>query len=88
MTMKRVVKYCPMTSSPGQPTWARVALVTGAPRQRNVYEFQLRHFSLGLFIRIATPLAFFAMYSWEIVALTTSGNHVSQDDTVAVLLGR
>ena len=41
-----------------------------------------------VFIRIATPLAFFAMHSWEIVALKTSGNHVrhivsSQDDAVA-----
>ena len=47
----------------------------------------------GLFIRIATPLAFFAMHSWEIVALTTSDNRVrhivsSQDDAVAGLLGR
>ena len=46
-----------------------------------------------LFIRIATPLSFFAMHSWEIVALTTSGNRVrhivsSQDDAVAGLLGR
>ena len=47
----------------------------------------------GLFIRIGTPLAFFAVHSWEIVALTTSGNRVrhivsSQDDAVAGLLGR
>ena len=46
----------------------------------------------GLFIRTATPLAFSAMLSWEIVALTTSGNrarHIvsSQDDAVAGLLG-
>ena len=38
-------------------------------------------------------LAFFAMHSWEIVALTTSGNRVrhivsSQYYTVAGLLGR
>ena len=31
----------------------------------------------GLFIRIATPLSFFAMHSREIVALTTSGKRVS-----------
>ena len=42
----------------------------------------------GLFIRIATSLAFFKMQSWKVVALTTSGNHVihivsSQDDAVA-----
>ena len=46
VTMKRVVRYYPMTSSPGQRTWARVALDTGARRQRNIYEFQLRHFAL------------------------------------------
>ena len=45
-----------------------------------------------LCIRIATPLAFFAMHSWEIVALSPAGNHVrhfvsSQDDTFAGLLG-
>ena len=30
----------------------------------------------GIFTRIATPLAVFVMHSWEIVALTTSGNRV------------
>ena len=45
------------------------------------------------FIRIATPLAFFAMRFWQIVVLTPSGNCVrhivsSQDDVVAGLLGR
>ena len=46
----------------------------------------------GLFIRIATARAIFAMDFWEIVALTTSGNRIrhivsSQNDTVAGLLG-
>ena len=55
--------------------------------------FELRRFVYGLFIRIVTPLAVFAMHSWEIVALTTSDNRVrhivsSQDDAVAGLLGR
>ena len=53
----------------------------------------MRRLLYGLFIRIATPLAFFAVHSWEIVALTTSGNRVrhivsSQDDAVAGLIGR
>ena len=30
----------------------------------------------GLFIRVVTPLVLFPMHSWEIVALTTSGNRV------------
>ena len=47
----------------------------------------------GIFIHIAMQLPFFSMYSWEIVALTTSGNRVrhivsSQDDSVAGLLRR
>ena len=42
---------------------------------------------------IHSHMEFFAMHSWEIVALTTSGNRVrhivsSQDDAGAGLLGR
>ena len=62
--------------------------------ESKISEGIIEAFSLnGLFISIATPLAFVAMHSWEIVALMTSGNRLrhivsSQDDAVAGLLGR